>query len=59
MLFFRKVYFATDLLRGGSLGQILDPFALFQHESADGTFQKIGSLANGKQGDDGKIRKPA
>ena len=39
-------------------GQVLDPFALFDHDSADDTFDKVSSLADGKQRDDADAHEP-
>ena len=39
--------------------QILDPFSLLEHPGTDDAFYKIGTLTDGKQGNDGHIREPA
>ena len=40
-------------------GQILDPLALLQHESAQGDLCHVGALAEDVQRHDGKVREPA
>ena len=39
--------------------QVLDPFSLFDHGGTDEAFHQVCALADGVQGDDGHIRKPA
>lgn len=39
--------------------QILNPFALADHKGADGAFDQVHAGADGEEGDDGKVRKPA
>ena len=39
--------------------QILNPLALLQHERTDGALDQVGGQADGEQGDNGKIGKPA
>ena len=41
------------------LGQILDPGAFAEHGGTDGAFEKIRSLADGKQRDDANAGEPA